>query len=157
MGFGTGQLLTMLLKITTIIHVRRDPLSSNGERIMLIEEPESNLHPNLQSLLAEMFLEASSQCDIQFILETHSEYLIREVQALVKEIYTGERKLKSATYHRQKELSLIRASEAHPFKIYYFDSQKGPYEMRFREDGKFINEFGSGFFNESRRLAFKIL
>ena len=158
MGFGTGQLLTMLLKIASIIHVRRDfvgPSIGNSERLMLIEEPESNLHPSLQSRLALMILDAAL-FGIQFVLETHSEYLIREVQSLVKEINSGERLLKSQAPRRREDYSIERTLIQSPFKVYYFDD-KGPYEMRFREDGKFIDEFGSGFFDESRRLAFKIL
>ncbi|WP_312716759.1 AAA family ATPase, partial [Sphingobacterium multivorum] len=51
--------------------------------LLLIEEPETNLHPKWQSLLAEMFYEANKKFNIQFVIETHSEYLIRNFQNLV--------------------------------------------------------------------------
>ena len=51
--------------------------------MLLIEEPETNLHPKWQSLLAEMFVEANKKFNIQFMIETHSEYLIRKFQTLV--------------------------------------------------------------------------
>ncbi|WP_299826006.1 AAA family ATPase [uncultured Pontibacter sp.] len=133
LGFGAGQILTILMHVTAIIE-RKLSNSKHSETILvLIEEPEANLHPKLQSLLAEFFAEAALKYNLQFILETHSEYLIRKVQVLVKE----------------KKLNSL-------FKVYYFD-EEGPYEMKMREDGKFIDEFGEGFLDESRKLAFKVL
>ncbi len=55
--------------------------------IIIVEEPESHLHPLSQALLAELFVEASMEQGIQFIIETHSEHLLRRLQTLVaKEI-----------------------------------------------------------------------
>ncbi|WP_162272504.1 AAA family ATPase [Candidatus Thiodiazotropha endoloripes] len=51
--------------------------------IVIVEEPESHLHPLSQALLAELFVEASIERDIQFIVETHSEHLLRRLQTLV--------------------------------------------------------------------------
>ena len=132
MGFGAGQLLTILLRVTSIINLidnNRKPKTN----FVLIEEPEANLHPKLQSLLADFFAEASLKFKLQFVLETHSEYLIRKTQVLVKEQHIGNL-----------------------FKVYYFDD-KGPYEVRYREDGVFIDEFGPGFFDESAALTFELL
>lgn len=109
--------------------IRRYPVRP----IILIEEPETNLHPYLQSKLAELFYEANREFKIQFIIETHSEYLVRKTQAIVKETQNQE-----------------------AFKVYYFDKDKGIYPMRYREDGKFMEEFGEGFFDEASKLAFKL-
>ncbi len=54
----------------------------NGS-IIIIEEPELNLHPNLQSKLADFFVDMATNHGCQFIIETHSEYLIRRLQYLV--------------------------------------------------------------------------
>ncbi len=51
--------------------------------IIIVEEPESHLHPMSQALLAELFVEASVNQGIQFIIETHSEHLLRRLQTLV--------------------------------------------------------------------------
>jgi predicted ATPase len=51
--------------------------------IIIVEEPESHLHPLAQALLAELFVEASSTRQVQFIVETHSEHLFRRLQTLV--------------------------------------------------------------------------
>ncbi|UIP27677.1 DUF3696 domain-containing protein [Photobacterium sp. TLY01] len=50
---------------------------------IILEEPEIHLHPLAQSLLAELFLEVSSERGVQFIVETHSEHLFRRMQTLV--------------------------------------------------------------------------
>ena len=51
--------------------------------IIIVEEPESHLHPLSQALLAELFVEASMEQGVQFIIETHSEHLLRRLQTLV--------------------------------------------------------------------------
>lgn len=89
LGYGASQLLPIILSIANIAYSaqieRIVPTFDN--RIILIEEPEANLHPNLQSKLAEFFIDATSRFNIQFILETHSEYLIYKFQEYIgKEI-----------------------------------------------------------------------
>lgn len=50
---------------------------------VVLEEPETHLHPLAQSLLAELFAEVSRERRIQFIVETHSEHLFRRMQTLI--------------------------------------------------------------------------
>ena len=38
-------------------------------KLVLLEEPETNLHPNFQSKLADLLLDASKRFNIQFIIE----------------------------------------------------------------------------------------
>lgn len=137
-GFGAGQVLTILMKLCNEIQHQKDPGISyrryrRSKPIIMIEEPETNLHPYLQSRLAEMFYDAYKQFGIRFILETHSEYLIRKTQAIVN-----------------------KTNDLEAFKVYYIDNLTGIHEMRYREDGKFMDEFGPGFFDESSNLAFEL-
>jgi predicted ATPase len=139
MGFGPGQLLTILLSLTDIINKRtlldkyqRPQLGRNI--VLLIEEPEANLHPQFQSKLMELFYDVYKNYHLSLIIETHSEYLIRNTQVKVKEL-----------------------GKDHPFKIYYFNSNNSPFEMKYREDGIFENDFGPGFFDESANLTFELL
>lgn len=71
-GYGITQLIALLLSIE--VH--------RGQTIA-IEEPEIHLHPSYQSKLAEMFADAYKMWGTHFIIETHSEYLIRKMQTLV--------------------------------------------------------------------------
>lgn len=50
---------------------------------ILLEEPETHLHPLAQAILAELFVEISRQRGVQFLVETHSEHLFRRLQTLV--------------------------------------------------------------------------
>ena len=107
-----------------------------------LEEPESHLHPKYQSLLADMFLEANEKYNIHFIIETHSEYLIRKAQVLV------------AKHQYENEETL---NKENPFKVYYVPLGDKPYEMEFNADGRFKNEFGKGFFDEASNLVYEII
>lgn len=53
--------------------------------IVIIEEPESHLHPLAQSQLAELFSQVSHERGVQFIIETHSEHLLTRLQRRVAE------------------------------------------------------------------------
>ncbi|MHA2246612.1 MAG: DUF3696 domain-containing protein [Candidatus Hodarchaeales archaeon] len=67
-GFGISQFLPVAIESLRM---------SKGETLIL-EQPEVHLHPRLQSRLAD-FLICLAKSNRQFIIETHSEYLIRRV------------------------------------------------------------------------------
>ncbi|MDA8226840.1 MAG: DUF3696 domain-containing protein [Desulfitobacterium hafniense] len=58
--------------------------------IIILEQPELHLHPSVQAILAELFFEVSAQRNIQFIVETHSEYLLTRLQRRLAERQSGE-------------------------------------------------------------------
>lgn len=133
-GMGSIQAMLLILRLACIIHKSK---INSIKPIVLIEEPELNLHPALQSKLAELFFEVSKN-DIKLIVETHSEYLIRKTQLLVKE----------------NEFE-VKPNE-NPFCVLYFDKEE-QWKMNYREDGKFIDEFGKGFYDESALLTLSLL
>lgn len=147
-GFGAGQIFTILLCIALKIdeqesryrNLNHRIYESRGESIIMIEEPEANLHPALQSKLTELFYDAYKKYGIRFIIETHSEYILRKSQLLVKQINLEEKE-----------------DSGHPFKVYYFDKDKGPYEMKYREDGVFEESFGAGFFDVASQQALQLI
>ncbi|MDZ7740203.1 MAG: AAA family ATPase [Bacteroidota bacterium] len=86
LGYGITQILNIMLK-TALIGIKGNFLEFSypkfiTPKILYLEEPECNLHPNLQSKLSDFFIQASKVFNIQFIIETHSEYLVRKLQYL---------------------------------------------------------------------------
>lgn len=143
-GMGSIQLMVLLFRLATIMPEMDQWLSNRRMSIktIIIEEPEQNLHPMLQSKLADMFYEIHRAYGFRFIVETHSEYLIRKTQVIVRDFHNH--------YH---------TLEGNPFKIYYFNSENDQpyYEIEYQKDGCFANDFGKGFFDEASSLALEIL
>lgn len=140
-GMGSIQIMILLLRLATILRIYKPQNIVTSEVIkelhyptIIIEEPEQNLHPKMQSLLADLFYFLNTDYHCKFIVETHSEYLIRKTQVLVAE----------ANYVDEKDLV-----ENNPFKVYYFPSEDVPYMMQYTLSGRFANKFGEGFFDEA--------
>lgn len=146
-GMGSIQAMLLILRLAAVIHKSRPSKSDKSSGtygysvapIIIIEEPELNLHPALQSKLADLFYEVYVRYGIRFIVETHSEYLIRKTQLIAKD----------------KELE-IKPNE-NPFCVIYFDKDLKQWNMNYREDGKFIEKFGEGFYDESSNLTLNLL
>ena len=148
-GLGTNQLLPIIFSLG--IH-DYDKLSLYDRKILprtvVIEEPEANLHPVLQSKLADMFVDATNKFNLQIIVETHSEYIVRRMQYLVAKKYFKK---------SNNELSI----ENDKVNIYYFNykidkSGRKAYEIKFNEKGQLSEDFGNGFYDESQNLIFNL-
>jgi len=74
-GFGVSQLLPVL----TLCYY-----APEGSTIIL-EQPEIHLHPSVQAGLADVFIDAIHHRDVQIILESHSEHLLRRLQRRIAE------------------------------------------------------------------------
>ena len=135
LGFGLSQLSSIILTLA---------LRKGSEDIFLFEEPEANLHPKFQSKLADLFSDTYKESGNQFIIETHSEYMIRKFQILVKE-------------EKIKPEDIV---------IYYFNDPNGKKEdkdelqqvkkINVLEDGSLSDDFGSGFYDEAANLAISL-
>ncbi len=145
-GYGVSQVLPIILKIGVLI-TQGAPFPIEGQSyysssILIIEEPETNLHPALQSKLADMFVECYEKYNIQFIVETHSEYLVRKLQYLTaKEQFAAEDSV-----------------------IYYFhdpnnvpEGEKQVKRIDILEDGSLSDDFGTGFFDEAANWELELL
>lgn len=123
---------------------RHRPKRAREVTTLAIEEPENHLHPKYQALLADMIADAYKNYKIHFIVETHSEYIVRKLQTLVA----------------RKELSPEEVSLQY---VYNADSEKRPKgephvkSIGIREDGTLIDTFGPGFFDEADNLAMDLL
>jgi predicted ATPase len=74
-GFGVSQVLPMLVLAYFV---------PRGATIVA-EQPEIHLHPLAQAGLADLMTEVAHERDVQFIVETHSEYMFRHLQLLIAE------------------------------------------------------------------------
>ena len=158
-GHGITQLVSILLQIEMAIQsaqgekVNRywglDDMDGYGKQgfhyeinTIVVEEPEIHLHPRYQSILAEMFVEAYQKYNIHFVIETHSEYLIRKIQAMI------------ASKDVKPEIITV---------AYVYDSSQLPLympqvkEIGITNDGRLEDSFGPGFYNEADDLALSLL
>lgn len=140
LGYGITQFLPILLKIALEYPIIAKEESPVVKKLILLEEPETNLHPKLQSLLADFFVDVIKTFEVRLIIETHSEYLIRKMQILV-----GDK--------------ILAKDDSN---IYYFceDGYKTEdriSEINFLDNGALDKEFGKGFYDEATNLKFELL
>jgi predicted ATPase len=133
-GFGVNKLFSLILKVAV----------SPKDSTIFIEEPESNLHPAMQSKLADLLVDAHQLFGHHFVLETHSEYLIRKLQFLVA-----------------SEKSTAKAEDINIYYLFHPDKvpkgRKQVEKLEMREDGILKQDFGKGFFDESVMLTLELL
>ena len=73
---SSGSGFLQALQILTPIY-----LFSKTSKIILLDEPDAHLHPNLQRITAQLLKEISEEENLQIIISTHSTPIIREVEA----------------------------------------------------------------------------
>ena len=165
MGYGSTQLFMTILKIENAImdsvrmyNLNRitedglyegfadtlekyEPYLFNNPITVALEEPENHLHPSLQSKLADMLADAYNNYGVQFLVETHSEYLIRKLQLLIaRETVDNDH-----------------------VSILYINSKDRPSYMPLvnrigvDSEGNLEDVFGPGFFDESIRLTKELI
>ncbi len=139
----------MLLKIITLEGIKLnsttldDNVQYQKQATLIIEEPEANLHPLLQSKLADFFaLTVNYFPNMKFIIETHSEYLIRKLQLLVAKESISPEKLIIHYFNANEH---VNANEP-KVKI-----------IEINRYGQLTENFGPGFFDEAINLKFDLM
>ena len=74
-GFGVSQVLPVVVLLNYV------PEGS----IVLLEQPEIHLHPAVQSALGDVIINAMQSRNLQIIVESHSEHLLRRLQRRIAE------------------------------------------------------------------------
>lgn len=139
-GEGSQKVVNILLGMIT--HGKSDLDSSerplfNGLSSFLIHEPEESLHPHLQSLLGDLLVDMYQEYNVKFIVETHSEYLIRKLQVLASE-NTIDGNDMVVNYFRNNEETEEGSEKVYP--------------IHFKSDGRLDQEFGPGFYDENAQM-----
>lgn len=145
-GLGTNQILPIIFSLSlhkywykNIVYHEQAIIS----KTVIIEEPESNLHPSMQSKLAEMFVEAIDKFNVKIIAETHSEYLIRKLQYLVAKKESNINSDNIVIYYFYKPTNeLVKSKKVKQIEKIEID-----------KFGRLSKEFGGGFFDEADNSA----
>lgn len=109
--------------------------SEESTDVIIIEQPELHLHPSLQTKLVDFIKKSMST----FIIETHSEHIIRKIQVLIA----------------RGELSKDKVA------VYYFDKDEKTgatsiHEMKLKNNGLFETDWPNGFFDDSTDLTLEL-
>jgi predicted ATPase len=114
--------------------------------IVAVEEPESNLHPAFQVVLADLFIsQAKTNPNVLFLIETHSEHLMLRCLRRIRETSEGE--------VPEGEPSL----KPEDIAVHFVEpGDDGPHIHRIRidEDGEFLDAWPQGFFRERGKELF---
>jgi predicted ATPase len=117
-GVGASQLLPILVAC----------LSVERNSVVLVEQPELHLHPSVQSKLADFFLFARR--DVQFLVETHSEYLITRLRRRIAEERTEPHRVQVLYAERRgaatqvRPLALTAGGDFDEWPDGFFDAQE---------------------------------
>lgn len=138
LGQGHYQSIQLLIEICCTLDKLAEENSkekSEPRKIFCIEEPESNLHPHAQSQMGLFIAKLLNNLpeDFAIILETHSEYIVRQLQLLVKEGILTENMVGIQYLWKSNDEIKVR-------------------EIKINKSGQLSNEFGKGFFDEAHRL-----
>lgn len=126
-GIGTSQLLPLII----------ESVNSANDSFIIIEEPETHIHPKAQAKLSDLFVGCANDDNKKFIIETHSIFLVTQLQILIA---SGE----------------IAAEDV---KVYFFDQDEegtNITNMILSKNGQFEDEWPSGFFDIHYELGKKL-
>ena len=124
-GFGINQILPVIV----------EGVIARG-RTICVEQPEIHLHPRLQANIADLLIETSGshiQRGNQWIVETHSEMIIRRLQTRIRE---------GKISHKDVSVLYVDPQD---------DGSSTIQRLRLDHEGDFIDEWPDGFFDEGYR------
>ena len=120
-GFGVSQILPVLVLLYYV------PKGS----IVMLEQPEIHLHPSVQSDLADVMLNVVEARQLQIVVESHSEHLLRRFQRRVAEEEASSKNIKLYFVSREegraeaKDLSLNEWGEIENWPDEFFGDEMG--------------------------------
>ena len=139
-GYNFNYLINYEENVSVKVKGSYGNMDGKSKHTIIIEEPELSLHPNYQSLLADVIEYAYSFFGVKFIIETHSEYLIRKLQLL-----------RAKGYFEQNSVliyNMNRPNSTNPNSLIK--------KIRINADGSLTQDFGSGFVDEATKTIFEL-
>ncbi|WP_462402119.1 DUF3696 domain-containing protein [Pseudomonas sp. Marseille-QA0332] len=137
-GFGFSQVLPIIVQAAAM-----DP----GETL-IIEQPELHLHPKAQVAFSN-FLTAAMKTGINFVIETHSEHILKGLQLQISS--TSVREIEGSASADVVSLTSDKV------KIYYFNRDDSIREMKLTKWGEIEGGWPEGFFDESYHISSQIV
>lgn len=142
-GFGVSLQLPILAQALiseNTVAVDEDHSNDiNRGEILLIEQPEVHLHPRLQAKFIDILLSIGK--NNVYLIETHSEHIIRMLQILVKEKKYGLKAEDISIHYLKKDQNKISIT-SHKID---------------KNTGKLNPSFPKGFYDVSYDLAFRLI
>lgn len=136
-GFGLSYVLPVIVAL----------LTAEKGKLIIIENPESHIHPRGQAELGRL-IALAAQTEAQIIVETHSDHILNGIRVAVKEKLVSPDKVVSYYFKRDEEEN---CSQITPVII----NEKGKLFKK-TNDGTSA-ELPKGFFDEWTNSMFKLL
>lgn len=159
LGYGTSNII---LKILQLIH---------HNNVLIVDEPEVNLHPSLQSKLADLIVLSTELKNHKINLNPYSMFNNNYVDTtnIVKPHINLEGSVKIIETHSEyfiRRLQYLVANENSPLtsddiQLYYFnnpleedfDQSQQIIDIKIKENGSLSENFGPGFLDEADKIA----
>ena len=107
--------------------------------LIAIEQPELHVHPALQTELADLFIQSAKERGNRFLIETHSEHLILRVLRRIRETTRNS---------RPEGKPAIKPEDVAILYVQPGESGSTVQELRIDEQGRFVDNWPQGFFEE---------
>lgn len=131
-GFGMSQVLPVVVAAL-----------ARGESLVMVEQPELHIHPQLQANLGDLFIEAIKEGK-QFFLETHSENLLLRLLRRIRHTFEGTSEENNSLTPAELQVLYVLPA-GHDSNRY---SGAAVMTLPISEDGEFLDEWPNGFFEE---------
>ncbi len=132
MPYGASYILPI---IVSCLSKKIDPVKNS---LIIIENPESHLHPSAQSKLGQ-FLAKIANSGVQIIIETHSDHIINGIRIAVKNKMIDNKKVIFNSFSKGDKLGENRVKT-----------------LKIDENGK-LNEWPEGFFDQYEKDMMELL
>lgn len=124
-GLGYSNLVYLHTEIEAFIKSREEERNKQKVNVLIVEEPESHMHPKMQYVFANQLVERYNQASLQGLITTHSTEIVRgtdmESIRVIREETSFNSKVYDLSAFVKQEISSrdISAKEVKNFKTFY--------------------------------------